>query len=121
MGPTILDILRESEERLHGVDSPRLSAELLIAEVLQCSRLMVTIDRERRPSVDEIGRISALVERRSQGEPLAYILGTKEFYGLDFVVTPDVLIPRPETEHIVEVIEEAYSKEDVFQDRKSVV
>ena len=114
MGPTILDILRESEERLHGVDSPRLSAELLIAEVLQCSRLMLTLDRERRPSVDEIRRISDLVERRSHGEPLAYILGTKEFYGLDFVVTPDVLIPRPETEHIVEVIEEAYSKEDVF-------
>lgn len=111
---SIPDILMESEERLSGVDSPRLSAELLAAHVLGCTRLSLVIDRHRVLNMDETKQIRELVARRAAGEPLAYIVGVKEFYGLDFSVTPDTLIPRPETEHIVEAVEVLYSKDETF-------
>ena len=114
MAPTILEILQQSESRLQGVDSPRLSAEVIVAEVLGCSRLTLVVDRDRLVSVEQAGRIKTLIDRRSTGEPLAYILGNREFYGLDFHVTPDVLIHRPETEHIVEKIEELYPADAAF-------
>ncbi len=62
-------------------------------------------------SEEECAAVDALISRRESGEPVAYILGSKEFYGLDFAVSPAVLIPRPETEHIVEAVEKAYSKD----------
>lgn len=105
MGSTILDILRKSESRLAAVDSPRLSAEILMSEVLGCSRLDLVIDRDRVLNDETVDRINVLVARRASGEPIAYILGRKEFYGLDFIVSPDTLIPRPETEHIIEEVE----------------
>lgn len=114
MAPSILDILQESESRLQGVDSPRLSSEVIISEVLGCSRLALVVDRGREVCSEQLGKIRALIDRREQGEPLAYILGNQEFYGLDFRVTSDVLIPRPETEHIVEKIEELYEKDTAF-------
>ncbi|WP_319543792.1 peptide chain release factor N(5)-glutamine methyltransferase [uncultured Pseudodesulfovibrio sp.] len=114
MSPVIQKILAECETRLNGVDSPRLSAEVLIAHVLRCSRLSLVIDRDRRLTNGELTDIDSLVERRATGEPVAYILGKKEFYGLEFRVTPDVLIPRPETEHIVEEVEALYRKSDHF-------
>lgn len=112
----ILHILQEGQSLLEqkGVDSPRLSAELLMAYVLQCSRLDLIADRKRVLSQDEIKQVHSLFTRRAQGEPVAYILGTKEFYGLDFRVTPDVLIPRPETEHIVEEVEQLFDRHDAF-------
>ena len=108
MSPTRIELLNRSEARLSGVDSPRLSAELLMAEVLGCSRLDFVLERDRTVDSGDAARIEALVSRREQGEPVAYILGRKEFYGLDFFVTPDVLIPRPETEHVVEKVESLY-------------
>jgi release factor glutamine methyltransferase len=111
MAPTVLEILQQSEVRLNGVDSPRLSTEVLVAEVLGCSRLSLVLDRDRLLSADEMYRIDELITRREKGEPIAYILGSKEFYGLDFKVTPDTLIPRPETEHIIEKAEEWYQKD----------
>ncbi|MBG0790118.1 MAG: peptide chain release factor N(5)-glutamine methyltransferase [Desulfovibrionaceae bacterium] len=110
MSPAILDILDAAQARLAGVDSPRLSAELLVARVLGCSRTDLILDRDRTPTEAERDGIEALLARREQGEPVAYILGEKEFYGLDFAVTPDVLIPRPESEHIVERIEAVFPK-----------
>ncbi|MDC0335442.1 peptide chain release factor N(5)-glutamine methyltransferase [Pseudodesulfovibrio sp.] len=115
MAPTILDILHENELRLADVDSPRLSAELLAAEVLGCSRLDLVIDRTRVLSSNEIEKIRRLVSRRADGEPLAYIVGHKEFYGLEFRVTSDVLIPRPETEHIIEEVETLFVHDAPFR------
>jgi len=112
--PTRLDILRESEERLAGVDSPRLSAQLLMAEVLGCSTASVYLERDREVEPAQAARIAVLVERRAKGEPVAYILGRREFYGLEFEVTPAVLIPRPETEHIVEQVENLFARDDAF-------
>lgn len=107
----IQDVLRDCESRLAGVDSPRLSAELLAAHALGCSRLSLNLERGRTLSDAEFYAVDALVSRREAGEPVAYILGSKEFYGLDFAVSSAVLIPRPETEHIVEAVEETYSKD----------
>jgi len=115
MAPTVLEILQRSEARLSGVDSPRLSAEVLVAEALGCSRALMLLERNRAVTPDQEAAIEPLIHRREQGEPVAYILGSKEFYGLDFKVTPDTLIPRPETEHIVELAEKFYSRDSVFR------
>ncbi|MBI9079148.1 MAG: peptide chain release factor N(5)-glutamine methyltransferase [Pseudodesulfovibrio sp.] len=114
MASSVRIVLQEGEALLHGVDSPRLSAELLLAEVVGCSRLSLVVDYSRQLSSAECEQFRQLVSRRATGEPLAYIIGMKEFYGLDFQVTPDVLIPRPETEHIVEEIERLYDKDKPF-------
>lgn len=111
MAPTIREILLDGEALLRGVDSPRLSAELIVAEVLGCSRMALLLDRDRLLSEEQEARVRALLRRRVLGEPVAYLIGRKEFYGLDFRVTPDVLIPRPETEHIVEAVEAEYANE----------
>lgn len=115
MSPAIQNVLTECETRLSGVDSPRLSAEVIVAHVLGCSRLSLVIDRDRELTDVELAEIQAFVKRRADGEPIAYILGEKEFYGLNFRVTSDVLIPRPETEHIVEEVESLYPKGDHFR------
>jgi release factor glutamine methyltransferase len=85
----------------HGADSPRLDAEVLLAHARRCQRidLYAAYDEE----VDEAARATFrdLVRRRATGTPVAYLVGHREFYALDFEVTPDVLIPRPETELLV--------------------
>ncbi|WP_338667062.1 peptide chain release factor N(5)-glutamine methyltransferase [Pseudodesulfovibrio methanolicus] len=114
MSRNIQDVLKECESRLSGVDSPRLSAELLAAHALDCSRLTLNLERGRVLTDDEYAAVNALVTRREAGEPVAYILGSREFYGLDFAVSPAVLIPRPETEHIVEAVEQTFSRDQSF-------
>ncbi len=86
----------------HGCDGPRLDAELLLAHALGLSRarLLARFDRELSPA--ELARYRRLIERRRAHEPVAYIVGHQEFYGLDFYVDGRVLIPRPETELLVE-------------------
>lgn len=115
MSRNILDVLKEGESRLSGVDSPRLSAELLAAHALGCSRPALYLDRARVLTEDEYAAVMALAARRGKGEPVAYILGAREFYGLDFAVSPAVLIPRPETEHIVEAVEATFSRDQAFR------
>jgi release factor glutamine methyltransferase len=85
----------------HGSDSPRLEAEVLLAHALGCPRigLYTTFDEEPQESVRATFR--ELVRRRSEGEPVAYLVGHREFYSLTFHVGPAVLVPRPETEHLV--------------------
>lgn len=85
-----------------GVDSPSLDAQLLMAHTLSCNRLDVIAHPERLPSADELAQYTGLVERRAARYPLSYLLGHKDFYGLDIIVAPGVLIPRPETEILVE-------------------
>ncbi|HVB33077.1 MAG TPA: peptide chain release factor N(5)-glutamine methyltransferase [Patescibacteria group bacterium] len=89
--------------RAAGVASPVLAAELLLMHVAGASRawLYVHIDDPLDPAAAE--RYFDLVGQRAAGAPTQYLTGHQEFWGLDFEVTPDVLIPRPETEHIVEV------------------
>ena len=87
-----------------GVDSPRLDAELLLAHVLGKERRWLWSYPEAQPSAAEQQAFFGLLARRRQREPLAYLLGEWEFYGRKFFVTPAVLIPRPETELLVEAV-----------------
>jgi release factor glutamine methyltransferase len=88
--------------RAAGVDSPRLSAELLVGRAFGLSRLDLITHHTDKPAQERLDVLRGLVARRAAGEPAAYILGEREFFGLAFRVTPDVLIPRPETEGLVE-------------------
>lgn len=80
-----------------------MEARILIAHALQLSRVQLITQSERSLNSDEAMRLSALFQRRIGGEPIAYILGEREFYGLMLHTSPDVLIPRPETELLVEL------------------
>ena len=101
---TVLEVIKRSTEYLEskGVDSPRLQTELLLAHVLKIPRLKLYLDFERRLSAAELDTLRQLVKRRGEREPLQYILGTTSFCGIEIAVTPAVLIPRPETELLVE-------------------
>jgi len=85
------------------VDEPRLSAEVLLAHALGCRRIDLYTRFENEPQPELITNFRALVKRAADHEPIAYLVGEKEFFSLRFTVTPDVLIPRPETETLVEV------------------
>lgn len=91
-----------SDFEKRGIDSPRLDADLLVARALQMERIALYLDLERPLDDTERGRVRQLVERRRRREPVAYILGEREFYGRPFEVNPHVLIPRPDTELLVE-------------------
>ncbi len=91
-----------------GLDAPRLSAELLGTKAFGLSRLGLIVRAKDRLNDEALSIFRALVARRAKGEPVAYLLGEKEFYSLALRVTPDVLIPRPETELIVEEAERLF-------------
>ncbi|HJV86802.1 MAG TPA: peptide chain release factor N(5)-glutamine methyltransferase [Noviherbaspirillum sp.] len=80
-----------------------LEARILLGHALQLSRVQLITQSERSLTADEANVVSSLFQRRLNGEPIAYIVGEREFYGLPFYTTPDVLIPRPETELLVEL------------------
>ena len=85
----------------HGIDTPRLDAEILLAKAMGCDRIGL-YTRFMEPASDEVrATYRDLVKRRAAGTPTAYLIGEKEFYSLSFKVTPDTLIPRPETEHLI--------------------
>ena len=85
----------------HGADSPRLDAEVLLAQALGCQRIELYTTFETVPPEQARSAFRQLVRRRAEGTPVAYLVGRREFYSLSFRVTPDVLIPRPETELLV--------------------
>ncbi len=85
-----------------GLDAPRLCAEMLLSTALHCQRVELYARFNQEPSAAELATFRDWVSRAAKGEPVAYLVGTKEFFSLPFRVTPDVLIPRPETELLVE-------------------
>ncbi len=84
------------------VDAPRLTAEILLSHVLKLSRVRLYVDLDRPLSKEELGAYRGLIERRMAGEPTQYLTGVREFYNRPFKVDARVLIPRPETELLVE-------------------
>lgn len=96
------------------VDSPQLSAQLCIAHALNMPKLQLIIDSERPLLPEEQKKAQTLVNRRAKGEPLAYILGYKEFYSNNFLVNSATLIPRPETEHLVEFALNHFTQEKIL-------
>jgi release factor glutamine methyltransferase len=108
---TILGLLRWTADyfRTKGVSEPRAAAEVLLAHTLGLSRLDLYLRYDQPLNPEELARFKALVVRRREGEPVAYLTGHREFWSLDFQVTPAVLIPRPETEVLVAAALEAAS------------
>jgi release factor glutamine methyltransferase len=103
---TLREVLAKSTTYLQQkqVDSPRLSAEIVVAHALGMQRIDLFLDMDRPLLDSDLDTIRPLLMRRGAGEPVAYILGSKEFYSLDFSITPDVLIPRPETELGIDLV-----------------
>ena len=103
---TIMKILNWTKQYFarKGVENPRLDAEILLCAVLDCERINLYVDFERPLSEEELARFRGYVLRRGAQEPLAYILGEKGFMRNSFKVTQDTLVPRPETELLVENI-----------------
>ncbi|MCK5826738.1 MAG: peptide chain release factor N(5)-glutamine methyltransferase [Desulfuromusa sp.] len=101
---TLLKLLRWTTNYFaeKGIDNPRLDAELLLADVLRLDRVGLYLNYDRPLSHDELDVVRPLVKKRGQREPLQYLLGTTEFWSLPFKVTPAVLIPRADTEILVE-------------------
>ena len=103
-GATIAEALKEAGERLRAASVPNdlLDAQTLLAEAGGFDRTYLIINFNQQLAEGILSAFAAMIDRRAAGEPLQYITGRQEFFGLDFEVTPDVLIPRPETELIVE-------------------
>jgi release factor glutamine methyltransferase len=101
---TILDILNWTTAffRSRQIDSPRSSAELLLAHVLKVERIQLYLRHDQPLTPDELGCFKSIIKRRIDREPVAYIIGKKEFWSLELAVSGHCLIPRPETECLVE-------------------
>lgn len=101
---TVLEILRWTTDyfKRHDIESPRADAEVLLAHCIECERIDLYLRFDQPLNSDELSIFKQLIKRRSQHEPIAYIIGYKEFWSLPFKVSPDVLIPRPDTECLVE-------------------
>lgn len=100
----ISDALKTAAEILQnsGIDEPRREAASLLAFTLQKDKTFLIAHNDQVLTENQQNAFSQILERRANREPFQYIVGKQEFFGLDFIVTPDVLIPRPETEMIVE-------------------
>jgi len=101
---TLDELSADAARRLAAIsDTPRLDAEVLLAAALDRPRSHLLAWPERIPEPEQAARFAAWLERRLAGEPVAYLLGRREFWSLELDVTPDTLIPRPETELLVEL------------------
>jgi release factor glutamine methyltransferase len=99
------NFIKEITARLSdaGIESARLDCEVIVAHALDLEKYKLITDSCRNLAPDEIKKIERMVKRRLNNEPVAYVTGTKEFYSLDFIVNKHVLIPRPETELLVDM------------------
>ena len=106
------EVLQAARVRLTSTSQyPRRDAELILAHVLGCDQTALLTHPERLLSPVEADQFESLLKRRLASEPVQYLTGAQEFFGLLFEVTPDVLIPRPETEHLVEAVLERFDPE----------
>ena len=103
---TVLEAIKLSTDYLDkkNVESPRANAEILLAEVLNCKRLELYLSFDKPISENELSNYREFIKKRGMRIPLQYIIGFVEFYGLKIIVNQNVLIPRPETELLVEKI-----------------
>ena len=108
MKKSVAEVLKSAMIRLEegGIDSPKLDAEILLAHVLGWRRLSLYVDAEKVLPLEKILRFNDLITQRLKKIPVAYLTGTKEFMGLAFAVNEHVLIPRPETEILTELVGE---------------
>lgn len=103
---TVLDALQKGTGYLekHGVDSPRLTMQMLLAHLLKCGRMQLYVDFDRPLGEPELAQLRDWMRARAQGCPVQHILGKVEFFGHEFACDQRALIPRPETEHLVDLL-----------------
>lgn len=121
MKNSVAEVLKAATARLEmaKIENPRLDAEILLAHVLKWRRLNLYIDAEKILPLEYVFRFNELINRRLEGIPVAYLTGTKDFMGLTFAVNEKVLIPRPETEILTELVGEylrGLGREVIFAD-----
>lgn len=100
---TVAQWLKQAGDQLQAYDSARLDADLMVCHVLACDRSALYAHPEKALSNNQLTALNALLQRRVQGEPLAYLVEQREFWSLPFHVNKDVLVPRPETELMIEL------------------
>jgi len=110
---SLTGVVKKVEEQFSeaSVPSPRLDAEVLLAYVLGVERSWLHAHGDEELQPESVEKFAQLVQRRLRREPIAYITGEKEFYGREFIITPDVLIPRPETEDLIDLAKEHYPQD----------
>ena len=114
---TVLEAIKLSTDYLSkkNIEHPRINAENLLSHVLKCKRLDLYLAFDRPLKEDEIDDYRELIRRRGTAEPLQYIIGNVEFYGMTFKVNPSVLIPRPETELLIEKVLGFFDKNEALK------
>src|SRR5438876_8617684 len=115
--------LKQGLARLREAQVPSftLATELLLVYVLGRDRTWLYAHPEEQVSAADAERFFALIARRANGEPTQHLIGKQEFWGLEFEVTPDVLIPRPETEHVIEVALDRLAVRELLDGRKQTL
>lgn len=102
--PSIKTLLAQASQRFAAIsESPQLDAEVLLCHVLQKNRSYLRAWPDHTPDTTQLELFQQLCQQRQQGQPIAYLTGVREFWSREFVVTPDVLIPRPDTELLIEL------------------
>ena len=115
MNDSITQVLAEAKQQLVSSKTKALDAEILLAHILEVSRDYLFACPERIFTVTEVDKSTNLIKRRAYGEPIAYIINRKEFWSLTLTVTPDTLIPRPETELLIEIGLQLLAKEEAHK------
>ena len=111
MQASIKTALLTGSQRLIGSASSQLDSEVLLAHVLKKDRSYLRAWPERELTQEEYKAFIQLINQRLKGQPIAYLLGEKEFWSRSFSVSPEVLIPRPETELLIEIIQQTFQPE----------